>query len=89
MEQSGQKPDPFLKQFGHGGVSAGYTDKLQVIEQLRSEYFQATSAKPKTVLENINAVPLDYINQTLVTMNEPWRARIVNDQYEFFIPRSQ
>jgi hypothetical protein len=86
MERTGQAPDPFMKQFGRGGAGGGYAAKFEVIERLRSEYFQSHSITPQSVFENINAVPLDYLNQTLEAMHEAWRARIINGQYVFFIP---
>jgi hypothetical protein len=75
-----------MRQFGRGGPGAGYQPKLAIIEQLRASYFATYSTKPQTIFENINAVPLDYLNSELLFNNEIWRVRIVDDEYEFFIP---
>jgi hypothetical protein len=79
--------DPYLRQFGRGGAGAGYESKLAIIEQLRAAYFSKYSKNPETVFQNINAVPLDYLNHELIAKNEIWRVRIVDDEYEFFIPQ--
>jgi hypothetical protein len=86
MEKMGKTPDPYMKQFGRGGMTAGYAEKFQLIDHLRSDYFRSHSKTPESILANIDAVPLDYLNTTLETMHETWRVRIVSDQYEFFIP---
>lgn len=92
MEKLGKRPDPYLRQFGRGGAGGGYSNKFQVVEQLRAEYFRAHHLKPQSVDENISAVPLGYLNDALETKNEPWRVRIVHGQwgqYEFFIPKTR
>ena len=61
MEKMGLPSDPLFKQFGRGGAVQGYTEKLQIIQQLRTEYFNIHLIKPESVLENINAVPLGYL----------------------------
>lgn len=76
--------DPYLRQFGRGGAGGGYQPKLEVIEQLRAVYFNKNSTHPETIFENINAVPLDYLNDELFLRRESWRVRIVDDEYEFF-----
>jgi hypothetical protein len=85
LHKMGETLDPFLKQFGRGGAGPGYTEKLRIIEQLRADYFQSYSIRPESILENINAVPLSNLNEKLEAMNESWRARIINGQYEFFV----
>jgi hypothetical protein len=79
--------DPYLRQFGRGGAGAGYEPKLAIIKQLRTVYFAKHSKRAETVFENINAVPIDYLNHELIARNEIWRVRIVDDEYEFFIPK--
>ena len=79
--------DPYMRQFGRGAAVPGYEPKLAIIEQLRASYFAVHSKTPQTSFDNINAVPLDYLNDALVN-NEIWRVRIVDDEYEFFIPTS-
>ncbi|HEU0217495.1 MAG TPA: hypothetical protein VFQ90_12605, partial [Stellaceae bacterium] len=87
MEQSGKKPDPHLKQFGRGGMSGGYLARYQIIEQLRQRYFALKSIIPVSVDKDISAVPIEFINNSLKEMAEPWRARITpHDQYEFYVP---
>ncbi|MGO9237111.1 MAG: hypothetical protein ACLP4V_24680 [Methylocella sp.] len=87
QRKMGLPVDPFMRQFGRGGAGAGYEPKLAVIEQLRAAYFTKHSKKPESIFENINAVPLDYLNKALVENKEVWRVRIVDDEYEFFIPK--
>jgi hypothetical protein len=58
--------DPFMRQFGRGGAGAGYESKLSVIEHLRASYFEDNTKRPQTIFENINAVPLDYLNSKLL-----------------------
>ncbi len=79
--------DPVKRRYGRGGAVPGYEPKLQMIEQLRATYFREHAMKPETIFENINAVPLDYINGAIAATNETWRARIIDDEYEFFIPK--
>jgi hypothetical protein len=78
--------DPFMRQFGRGGAVPGYEPKLAVIEQLRASYFAQHSKKPETIFENIDAVPLDYLNNELAVRKETWRVRIIDYEYEFYIP---
>jgi hypothetical protein len=61
---------------------------LAIIEQLRAAYFRNYSKSPKTIFENINAVPLEYLNHELIGRKESWRVRMVDDEYEFFIPKN-
>ena len=86
QRQLGLPIDPFLRQFGRGGAGAGYEPKLKFVEQLRLSYFKELSKSPKTIFEDINAVPLNYLNDELIKKEEFWRVRIVDDEYEFFIP---
>jgi hypothetical protein len=37
-------------------------------------------------MHNVHSVPLEYINDALRGMNESCRARIFDDQFEFFLP---
>jgi len=79
--------DPFMRQFGRGGAAPGYEPKLQVVDELRTAYFRDQDITPRSVFEDIDAVPLDYLNDALEARNENWRVRIVDgDEYEFFIP---
>ena len=88
QKRMGLPVDPNMRQFGRGGAVAGYEPKLHVIEQLRAAYFQANKKNPQSIFENINAVPLNYINKELTARHENWRVRIVeDDEYEFFVPR--
>jgi hypothetical protein len=77
--------DPFFRQFGRGAAVAGYQPKLEIVEQLRAAYFGKLSKPPKTIFEDIEAVPLDYINDRIAVKNENWRVRRVDDEYEFYI----
>ena len=80
--------DPSLRQFGRGGAAPGYEPKLQLVQQLRETYFREHRKKPQSIFESIEAVPLEYLNQSLAARNESWRVRIVDgDEYEFYTPR--
>jgi hypothetical protein len=80
--------DPFMRQFGRGGAAPGYEPKLRLVSELRAAYFRDHGIPPQGIFENINAVPLDYMNAALAARDEEWRVRIVDDdEYEFFIPR--
>lgn len=79
--------DPNMKPYGRGGAPPGYEPKLHIVEQLRADYFREHRKAPQSVFENINAVPLDYLNISLSARKETWRVRIVDDdEYEFYIP---
>ena len=87
MEARGQPIDPKLRQYGRGGMSPGYELRYGIVEQIREEYFKIHQKQPESALENVNAVPLDYVNQELVAMGVNWRARIVRGlDYEFYAP---
>jgi hypothetical protein len=79
--------DPTMRQFGRGGMSPGYAVRYQVVEGIRTNFFETQGLAPRTALEDVNAVPLDYVNEELQKRGVPWRARVVRDlDYEFFIP---
>ncbi len=41
-------------------------------------------------LEDVNAVPLEYINEELAKLGQNWRARIVRGlDYEFYVPEAE
>ena len=86
QRKMGLPVDPAKRKYGRGGAGAGYEPKLEVIEHLRAEYFDANGLKPQSTFENIDAVPLAYLNDKLTTNGEHWRVRIVDDEYEFFLP---
>lgn len=77
--------DPHLAQFGRGAVMPGYTEKLIVVDQIRADYLSARSLMSPTTMFDVHSVPLDQINGALAAMNEQWRARVVDDQFEFFV----
>jgi hypothetical protein len=74
-----------MRKYGRGGAGAGYEPKLHFVEQLRAEYFRLNDLKPQSTFENIEAVPLAYINGAVASKGENWRVRIVDDEYEFFL----
>jgi hypothetical protein len=79
--------DPRLRPFGRGGAAPGYEPKLKVVEQLRDAYFRKTGQPSQSIFENVNAVPLDYLNNALKAHSENWRVRVVyGDEYEFYVP---
>jgi three-Cys-motif partner protein len=43
-----------------------------------------SNMSPETMY-NVHSVPLEHINDSLQAINEPWRARIFDDQFEFFL----
>lgn len=72
---------------GRGGAVGGYEEKLAVVNGLRAKYFSETHTPPRNYLEDIRAVPLDYLNGALATSGMPWRAKIVDlNEYDFYIP---
>jgi hypothetical protein len=79
--------DPYLAQFGRGGAMAGYNEKLTVVDTIREDYLRKHSQISPESMYNVHSVPLEYINAALQAMNEPWRGRIVDDQFEFFRPK--
>ncbi len=79
--------DPFLRQFGRGGAGPGYGEKLDIIEKLRELYFSDKKINLVSIFADINAVPLEYLNGKLAQNSENWRARIVDDEYEFYLLR--
>ncbi len=81
--------DPALRGFGRGGAGAGYEPKLKIVEELRVAYFRDHAKPFRTVFEDINAVPLEYLNDALAATGEVWRVRIVDDEYEFYIPSAR
>jgi hypothetical protein len=78
--------DPYLAQFGRGGAMAGYNEKLTVVDRIREDYLRSHSKPLPESMHNVYSVPLEYINGALQAINEPWRARIFDDQFEFFLP---
>ncbi len=78
--------DPYLAQFGRGGAMAGYIEKLAIVDRIREDYLRSHSKVSPESMYNVLSVPLEYINGTLQAISEPWRARIFDDQFEFFLP---
>jgi hypothetical protein len=78
--------DPAIRQYGRGGAVPGYEPKLRVVEQLRAAFFAEHGLKAQSIFENIGAVPLAYLNALIASRGENWRVRIVDDEYEFFLP---
>jgi hypothetical protein len=78
--------DPYLAQFGRGGAMPGYNEKVTVVDRIREDYLRSYSKMSPASMYNVHSVPLEYINAALQAMKEPWRARIFDDQFEFFLP---
>jgi hypothetical protein len=78
--------DPYRAQIGRGGAMPGYDEKLAIVDRIREEYLQSHSNLSPDTMFNVHSVPLEHINNALQAMNEPWRARIFDDQFEFFLP---
>jgi hypothetical protein len=78
--------DPFFAQFGRGGAMPGYNEKLTVVDAIREKYLRSQSKLSPESMYDVHSVPLEHINGALQVMNEPWRARIFDDQFEFFLP---
>lgn len=86
MEAMGQPIDPKMRQYGRGGMSPGYAARYEIVEKIRQEYFNTYEKEPISTLGDVNAVPLDYVNQKLRAMGLNWRARIVRGlDYEFYV----
>jgi hypothetical protein len=79
--------DPYLAQFGRGGAMAGYNEKLTVVDTIREEYLRSHSTVSPESMYDVHSVPLEHINGKLRAVNEPWRTRIYDDQFEFFLPQ--
>jgi len=79
--------DPVLRQYGRGGMSAGYAEKLAVVQNLRTAFFVTTSAPVRSIDEDIAAVPIAYLNSKLAELGLHWRAKVVQGDYWFFVPR--
>jgi hypothetical protein len=77
--------DPYLAQFGRGVAMPGYNEKLAVVDRIREDYLQSQSKMSAKSMYDVHSVPLEYINSALQAMNERWRARIFDDQFEFFL----
>jgi len=86
MESSGQPIDPKMRQYGRGGMSAGYAYRYEIVEEIRSDYFTKNNKKKVSALEDVGAVPLNYVNERLSAKGVNWRARIKGLDYEFYIP---
>lgn len=77
--------DPSIRAYGRGGAVPGYEPKLAIIKQMRAEYFRNHNKEPQAIFQDIYAVPLEYLNDSLAKSKEKWRVRIVDeDEYEFF-----
>ena len=85
MEAQGQPIDPRLRRFGRGGMSEGYAARYKIVEGVWAEYFESHRRNPISALEDVEAVPLDYVNWQLSEMGLDWRARIVKMDYEFYV----
>lgn len=67
---------------------AGYNEKLAIIDRIREDYLRSHSNMSPENVYNVHSVPLEHINSALQAVNEPWRARIFDDQFEFFLQQS-
>ena len=76
--------DPYLAQFGRGGAMAGYDEKLAIVDRIREGCLRSHSNVSPENMFNVHSVPLEHINSALQATSEPWRARIFDDQFEFF-----
>lgn len=78
--------DPQFAQFGRGGAMAGYNERLTIVDSIRGKYLRLQSNLSPANMYDVHSVPLEYINRELQAQSEPWRARIYDDQFEFFLP---
>lgn len=83
---NGLPVDPLLAQFGRGAAMAGYDEKLAAVNSIREDYLRSHSNMSPERIYDVHSVSLKHINAALQAKNEPWRARIVDDQFEFFFP---
>ena len=85
---SGRTVDPKIRQYGRGGMSPGYLIRYQEVQLIRAAYFAETDKHPESIADNIDAVPVDYINAKLEAQGFNWRARIITGpDYEFYVPQ--
>jgi hypothetical protein len=82
MRALGLSVDPNLAQYGRGGAMAGWPERKAVVDQIRQRYLAVHGGDE----HNIDAVPIDWINAQLEREGVDWRARVVDDQYEFHLP---
>jgi len=83
----GVPPDPYIRQFGRGGAVPGYEEKLALIETFRKNFFSKCGIRYHSIFDDINIVPVDYLNNRLLEAKVDWRVRIVDlDEYEFHLP---
>jgi hypothetical protein len=64
----------------------GYNEKLAVVDKIREDYLRARSNVSPESMYDVHSVPLEHINGALRAMDEPWQARVADDQFEFFLP---
>jgi len=87
QEHAGLPIDPKLRKYGRGGMSPGYAARYDVVLKLWADYFKSNNKPPQDPVENVHAVPLEYVNEKLAAIGVNWRARIVrNLDYEFYVP---
>jgi hypothetical protein len=68
---------------------AGYNEKLTVVDKIREDYLRKHSEISPQSTYSVPSVPLEYINAVLQAMNEPWRARIFDDQLDEALAAAQ
>jgi hypothetical protein len=66
----------------------GYNEKLTIVDGIRENYLRSHSNMSPENMYNVHSVPIEYINGALHNLNEAWRARVFDDQFEFFIPQA-
>jgi len=87
MAAKGVSVSATMRRPGRGGAAAGYMEKLSIVNGLRATYFTQKHLSPKDYLDDIDAVPLDYLNKALADSGATWRVKIVDlNEYDFYIP---
>jgi hypothetical protein len=68
---------------GDGPDTPQYKARRLIVEQLKHRYFASRSLPRDRVWWDREMVPLSWINEQLEAAGHRWRAKIVDDEYEF------
>ncbi len=61
-----------------------YRRQFALVQSLRSEFFNRTRRPSRTIFEDINAVPAEFLNGRLEQKGLGWRVRVTHGVgYEF------
>ena len=87
MRALGMPVDPNLRPFGRGGTDPEYFRKLRIILSLRGDQNLLLVEDAQLDPEHVDQTSLEELNRRLQQAGYAWRARLLDGQYEFFLPR--